>query len=219
MKACFINTDAVPAREERRGDRINNPTEADLAFQLVEGFITTGIDPSSIGVISVYRSQLKIIQNLLRNRPSVEMHTADKFQGRDKEVVIISLVRSNDDQNVGELLRDWRRINVAFTRAKTKLLVLGSKTTLSSNELLANFVGLMEKNNWVYDLPAKAQEGHIMPTFQTQTQTQGLLEGKKGVRKTVDGPARTINGKKTIVGRTDFFGNRPVLRNIVNEVA
>lgn len=221
VKACFVNTDNVPAREERRGERINNPTEADLTFQLVEALIHTGISPTSIGVISVYRSQLKIIQNLLRSRPGVEMHTADKFQGRDKEVVIISLVRSNDEQNVGELLRDWRRINVAFTRAKTKLLVLGSKKTLSSNELLKQFVELMERNSWVYDLPADAQAGHIMPIFATQSQKQTQLENIAGGRKpkVAKGPAKVIDGKRAMTARKDFLGNRPVLRDIINEVA
>ncbi|KAL1837751.1 hypothetical protein VTK73DRAFT_4571 [Phialemonium thermophilum] len=62
------------------------------------------------------------------------MHTADRFQGRDKEVVVLSLVRSNEACSIGELLRDWRRINVAFTRAKTKLLVVGSRATLRGRQ-------------------------------------------------------------------------------------
>jgi DNA replication ATP-dependent helicase Dna2 len=131
--------------------------------------------------------------------------------------MIISLVRSYDEQNVGELLRDWRRINVAFTRAKTKLLVLGSRTTLISNELLKKFVELMERNNWVYDLPVDAQAGHIMPIFMTQKQKQKLLS--ENGRKQVRGSTKIINGKKAMAARRDFLGNRPVLRDIVNEVA
>ncbi|KAG0639793.1 hypothetical protein HOY80DRAFT_961394, partial [Tuber brumale] len=210
VKACFVNTDNVPAKEVRKGDRINNPIEADIAFQLVEGFLSCGVDPSSIGVISVYRSQIKILQNLLRNRPSVEMHTADKFQGRDKEIIVISLVRSNDDQNVGELLRDWRRINVAFTRARSKLLILGSRSTLQSNELLADFVRLMERNKWVYDLPPDAQTTHFMP----QTQPSASIGFKKAEK--TKGPENRVNGKKSLSSRHDFLGNRPVLRDIVN---
>ena len=48
----------------------------------------------------------------------VEVSTVDKYQGRDKECIIVSLVRSNTERRIGSLLRDWRRINVAFTRAK-----------------------------------------------------------------------------------------------------
>lgn len=172
--------------------------------------MSCGVDPSSIGVISVYRSQIKLLQNLLRNRPSVEMHTADKFQGRDKEIIVISLVRSNGDQNVGELLRDWRRINVAFTRARSKLLILGSRSTLQSNELLADFVRLMERNKWVYDLPADAQLTHFMP----QTQFPASADFRKV--GTAKGPENRINGKKSLSSRNDFLGSRPVLKDIVN---
>ena len=58
------------------------------------------------------------------------MSTVDRFQGRDKECIIVSLVRSNEEGKVGGLLRDWRRINVAFTRAKKKLVLVGSASTL-----------------------------------------------------------------------------------------
>ena len=66
----------------------------------------------------------------------VEMHTADRFQGRDKEIVVLSCVRSNSAHNIGELLKDWRRVNVAVTRARSKLIIIGSKQTLglSQNE-------------------------------------------------------------------------------------
>lgn len=62
----------------------------------------------------------------------VEVSTVDKYQGRDKECIIVSLVRSNTERRIGSLLRDWRRINVAFTRAKKKLILIGSETTLKS---------------------------------------------------------------------------------------
>lgn len=105
------------------------------------------------------------------------MHTADRFQGRDKEVIILSLVRSNENQSIGELLRDWRRINVAFTRAKTKLLVIGSRETLKGNgpnvntgeeEMVAKFVKLMEVKDWVFDLPPTALDDHLFEDGQTQ---------------------------------------------------
>lgn len=53
----------------------------------------------------------------------IEISTVDKYQGRDKEMIILSLVRSNMEGHVGKLIKDWRRINVAFTRAKSKLIV------------------------------------------------------------------------------------------------
>jgi DNA replication ATP-dependent helicase Dna2 len=173
----------------------------------VEGFLSCGIDATSIGVITVYRSQLKIIQHLLNHREKVEMHTADKFQGRDKEIVVISLVRSNDQGNVGDLLRDWRRINVAFTRARSKLIILGSKSTLTSNDLLKGFVGLMERNAWVYSLPAEAHLNHRSSesSFCGDSPVSGSTRGKGKSPKRIHGKASGVH----------FLVQRPVLKNIV----
>ena len=65
----------------------------------------------------------------------LEVSTVDRFQGRDKECIIVSLVRSNEEGKVGGLLKDWRRINVAFTRAKKKLILVGSEWTLEREEI------------------------------------------------------------------------------------
>ena len=74
----------------------------------------------------------------------------------------MSCVRSNSDRNVGDLLRDWRRVNVAFTRARTKMLIVGSKATLSEgNELLGKFTALMDEHQWRYDLPPNAVSQHF----------------------------------------------------------
>lgn len=164
-KARLINTDSLnpQAVESAKGSRIINTIEATLCTQLVEALVSVGIPARDIGVVTLYRSQLSLLkQNLRHHLPDLEMHTTDRFQGRDKEVVIMSCVRSNDENNVGELLRDWRRVNVAFTRARTKLLVLGSKSTLrDGNELLGQFVKLMDQRGWCYDLPPEAAENHV----------------------------------------------------------
>lgn len=177
-RACFVNTDPMGSSSREaleNGARVTNPAEATLSVQLVESLITVGISPKDIGLITLYRSQLAIIKHSLRHRPGVEMHTADRFQGRDKEVIVLSLVRSNENQIVGDLLKDWRRVNVALTRARTKLLVIGSKSTLLGNNLLKDFVTLMERNSWIYDLPATALEGHL---FEDGAATQFSSVGK-----------------------------------------
>lgn len=90
------------------------------------------------------------------------MHTADKFQGRDKEVVVVSCVRSNEQANVGELLRDWRRVNVVVTRAKSKLVVVGSRKTLENagDETLRGLVRICEGRGWMVDLPKDVVDMH-----------------------------------------------------------
>ncbi len=238
VKACFVNTDPLlPLSREalENGLRITNPCEAHLATQLVECLITTGVAPTDIGIITLYRSQLALIKQSLRHHSSVEMHTADKFQGRDKEVVILSLVRSNEDQNVGELLKDWRRVNVALTRARTKLLVLGSKGTLVGNELLRDFIALMEGKSWWYDLPLGASESHIFEDLQTQVSSRDgadfhaevLHSGKpelKAARQALgegkeNRMGRRVPAKQAKLDVNVLIGKRPVLRDIVNDAS
>lgn len=218
VKACLVNTDTLlPAsRESENGARIVNHCEATLCTQLVESLISTGVDPSDIGVVTLYRSQLALIKQKLRHQPAVEMHTADKFQGRDKEVVVLSLVRSNEKQNVGDLLKDWRRVNVAFTRARTKLLVVGSAGTLNGNELLRKFVSLMQGNGWVYDLPKNALDGHIWDEIGTQSLFASGGQGTRaGLEKGKEVEAMKERGGKAI--KTKVLGDKMVIKNARNK--
>ena len=237
VKACFVNTDPLlPLSREalENGLRLTNPCEANLTAQLVECLITTGVAPTDIGVITLYRSQLALIRRSLRHHSGVEMHTADKFQGRDKEVVVLSLVRSNEDQNVGDLLKDWRRVNVALTRARTKLLVLGSKSTLVGNELLRDFVALMEGKAWWYDLPSGATESHVFEDVQTQVSGKGSADTKAEAdsgKSKISAERQVLgHGKENRMGRrvpakqgkldvNALMGKRPVLRDIVNDAS
>lgn len=161
----FLNTDTLlpTPREEAKGSRIVNPAEARLVSNLVTSLLTLGVPATEIGVMTHYRSQLALLKHHI-GRTGVEMHTADRFQGRDKEVIVLSLVRSNEVGQIGDLLKDWRRINVAFTRAKTKLIVVGSRGTLGGcgeGEMLCKFVRLMEGRRWVVDLPGDALDSHL----------------------------------------------------------
>ena len=84
----------------------------------------------------------------------MEISTIDKFQGRDKSIMILSLVRSNAHGKAGRLLNDPRRINVAVSRAKHKLVLIGSSWTLKKgSETLSSLIDLMERKGWVLDLP------------------------------------------------------------------
>lgn len=253
VKTRFINTDPLlpGSREQAKGSRIVNPTEATLCTQLVAALLTTGVPASEIGVITVYRSQLALLKYNLRQQGSgsggVEMHTTDKFQGRDKEIIILSLVRSNEARNIGDLLKDWRRINVAFTRARSKLLVLGSGSTLASNHLLNGFLAMMQAQDWVFDLPAGAPDMHVFEDTGTQMtvgeesvagggdQARALLspspspsrkkrvghvvEGRMSGKENISPKRRTAAGKGVVPERVLLGNNRSVLRDIVNELS
>lgn len=121
-KAVFVDTDRVPGTDSKVGDLVQNPVEAALihqvryltldtaaarltahAFsQLVGASIMCGIKPEDIGVITPYRQQIKVLTSLLRGHKGLEILTADKSQGRDKDFIIISMVRSNDVGNVSD---------------------------------------------------------------------------------------------------------------------
>lgn len=249
-KVRFINTDPLSplSHEESKGNRIVNHIEARIVTQLVESLLTVGIPANSIGVMTHYRSQLALLKESLRKYKDVEMHTTDRFQGRDKEVIILSLVRSNDSQSIGELLKDWRRINVAFTRAKTKLLVVGSNSTLQgtdSEEMVSKFVRLMQERNWIYNLPKDALEMHIFDDSSTQitasctsrpSETQWQSVGSKPVKDTKAarhesqndfdkentrlGISKTVNTpRKAGIGAKALFKGRPVLMDVFNDLA
>ncbi|KAE8850509.1 hypothetical protein PTNB85_00925 [Pyrenophora teres f. teres] len=185
----FINTDLVSATlETQSGSRITNTLEARLVTQLTVSLLSLGVTADEIGIIAFYRSQLAMLRQSLSSAytqtqsselaapaisgqgcAGVELHTADKFQGRDKEVVIVSCVRSNENGVVGDLLKDRRRINVALTRARSKLIILGSEKTLSSNELLRDMVALCREKSWVLDLQSEMIDSHSFDEGITQT--------------------------------------------------
>jgi DNA replication ATP-dependent helicase Dna2 len=99
-KAVFVDTDLVPGHDSRAGDLVQNLVEAELVRQVTETLLQSGISEEQIGILTLYRQQIKVIRNLLPGREGVEILTADRSQGRDKECVIISMVRSNDTRQV-----------------------------------------------------------------------------------------------------------------------
>ncbi len=105
-------------------------------------------------------SQVLLLQELLQRDQleAVEVNTVDRCQGRDWACVIMSLVRSNDRQLVGEILTDWRRLNVALSRAKTKLVVVCDRRTIASIPAWREFVLLCSSRQWIYSLPVNWKE-------------------------------------------------------------
>ena len=103
----------------------------------------------SIGIISPYAEQVRFIRSkidedeVLRTL-DIEVNSIDGFQGQEKDLIIISLTRSNDMGIIG-FLADYRRLNVAMTRAKKKLVIVGDGATLSGNELYLNLIDHVEK--------------------------------------------------------------------------
>jgi ATP-dependent RNA/DNA helicase IGHMBP2 len=129
----FIDTAGASFDEEVEpdGESRQNPREAELVSLQIRRLIEAGLPPSDIAVIAPYAAQVRRLRELLPI-PALEIDSVDGFQGREKEAVIISLVRSNPEGEIG-FLADVRRMNVALTRARRKLIVIGDSATLSGH--------------------------------------------------------------------------------------
>ncbi len=127
----FIDTSRCPdKREGKLADSTSryNELECRIVEKVVNELLRIGVKKNWIGVITPYDDQV----DLLRRRLDVETSTVDGFQGREKEVIVISFVRSNRNKEIG-FLEDLRRLNVSITRAKRKLIMVGDSETLSVN--------------------------------------------------------------------------------------
>jgi superfamily I DNA and/or RNA helicase len=118
------------------GGSYKNEGEARLVKTIVDDLVGRGVAPGDIGVITPYAAQAALLGRGALS-PLVDMglevDSVDGFQGREKRVIVFSAVRSNTDGVVG-FLKDERRLNVAITRAKHKLVVIGDSATLSADE-------------------------------------------------------------------------------------
>ncbi|MCA9061598.1 MAG: AAA family ATPase [Planctomycetaceae bacterium] len=142
----FIDTAGTGWLEEIEpdGESKFNPNEGHLVLHLVQQLATAGLHPADIAVIAPYAAQVRWLrQNCPLNL--VEIDTVDGFQGREKEAVIISLVRSNSIGQIG-FLSDRRRMNVAITRAKRKLILIGDSATLAGDDFFEQLLQWYEVN-------------------------------------------------------------------------
>jgi ATP-dependent RNA/DNA helicase IGHMBP2 len=141
----FVDTAGASYDEEPDpdGESRCNPAEAKWIIYQVRELCSMGVLPDDIAVIAPYAAQVRLLRQMCPFR-SLEIDTVDGFQGREKEAVLISLVRSNDAGEIG-FLADTRRMNVAMTRAKRKLMIIGDSATLSTNEFYANMIAYIEK--------------------------------------------------------------------------
>lgn len=143
----WVNTEGMDCNEEFVGEnygRINKP-EAELSVNQLKEYITRigrtrfleeRID---VGLISPYKAQVQYLRQLLKRdaffkpfRPLITVNTVDGFQGQKRDVILISLVRANEEGQIG-FLNDLRRMNVAITRARMKLIILGDASTLTKH--------------------------------------------------------------------------------------
>lgn len=157
----WIDTAECEGKEEFVGENFGriNRAEAELTLQTLQQYLEKigkqrileeSID---VGIISPYRAQVQLLRKELRKREFfrpyrhlLTVNTVDGFQGQERDIILISLVRSNDGGDIG-FLRDLRRMNVAITRARMKLIILGSSETMTSHPFykkLYEYVGQLK---------------------------------------------------------------------------
>ncbi len=155
----FIDTSGCGFEEKKEGTSTSNPEEAAFLLMHLSNFIeNTKADfpPNtfpSIAIVSPYKQQINILKELLSHNSSllpylnnITVNTIDSFQGQERDMVYISMTRSNTESEIG-FLSDIRRMNVAMTRARKKLVVIGDSGTLSVLGFYQHFISYAENNN------------------------------------------------------------------------
>jgi superfamily I DNA and/or RNA helicase len=153
----FIDTAGASYDEEPEpdGESRLNPLEAELVVKKVNELLEHGVSPEDIAVISPYSAQVKLLREKIKHE--IEIDSVDGFQGREKEAVIVSLVRSKPvlrlrsanitrhsaQDDIG-FLADTRRMNVALTRARRKLIVIGDSATITAHPFYEKLVKYFE---------------------------------------------------------------------------
>lgn len=155
----WINTEGMDCNEEFVGESFGriNKAEARLTLEQLQTYITR-IGKQRIleeridfGVISPYKAQVQYLRQSIRRNPFfkpfhhlISINTVDGFQGQERDVIVISLVRANEEGQIG-FLNDLRRMNVAITRARMKLIILGDASTLTRHPFYKKLYEYIEK--------------------------------------------------------------------------
>eukprot|EP00930_Biecheleria_cincta_P061035 TRINITY_DN46600_c0_g1_i1.p1 TRINITY_DN46600_c0_g1~~TRINITY_DN46600_c0_g1_i1.p1 ORF type:complete len:1026 (+),score=160.36 TRINITY_DN46600_c0_g1_i1:277-3078(+) len=146
---AFISPSHAPETRSDAGASWSNPGEAQIVMEILRGVLSAGdLSANEIGVVTPYMGQVRTLRqhvrqelasDMLEDPRELEIKSVDGFQGREKELIIFSAVRSNSWGNVG-FLADWRRLNVMVTRARRGLIVVGDVRTLSKDPSWASWI-------------------------------------------------------------------------------
>jgi regulator of nonsense transcripts 1 len=137
-----------------------NRTEATNVEKIITRFFKAGVQPKDIGIITPYEGQRSYVVSSMQtngtfkkeNYKEIEVASVDAFQGREKDFIVLSCVRSNDHQGIG-FLSDPRRLNVALTRAKYGLVILGNPKVLSKHPLWHHLLDHFKERNCLVEGP------------------------------------------------------------------
>jgi len=158
LPLLFVDTAGCGFNEKAEGTSTVNPEEAAFLIKHLTKFVAeleTHYDVENfptIGIISPYKQQILMLKEALASAglqqyaDKISVNTIDSFQGQERDIIYISLTRSNNQNEIG-FLSDIRRMNVALTRARKKLVVIGDSSTLSKLPFYADFITYAEQKN------------------------------------------------------------------------
>lgn len=166
MNPSFFYCSFTKEELSSSGTSFLNKGEAMAAKDMIKYLNKNGVQNRQIGIITFYEGQRCFLSEFIKE---VEITNVDGFQGREKDFIILSLVRSNESQGIG-FISDKRRVNVALTRAKYGLIIIGNPLTIRKNALWNDMLNIYDKKNILY-------EGKI-GSFKRFTLSTGLFDFK-----------------------------------------
>eukprot|EP01022_Parablepharisma_sp_SALTPOND_P019300 TRINITY_DN3272_c0_g1_i1.p1 TRINITY_DN3272_c0_g1~~TRINITY_DN3272_c0_g1_i1.p1 ORF type:complete len:704 (-),score=84.58 TRINITY_DN3272_c0_g1_i1:135-2246(-) len=189
----MLDTAGCGRREaDDSGHSKHNLGEVELIHILVL-LLTKVVPAESIGIISPYRSQVELLRRELIEKAKfrVKVSTIDGYQGREEDIIIISMVRSNNLCEIG-FLGDDRRINVAITRARMQVIVVGDGETICCRPFLRRLVEYIRDNGGVFRLEKQGQE---MQKEEKPVREAKVIKHENGMRRDQAPPWAKKNGK------------------------
>jgi superfamily I DNA and/or RNA helicase len=139
----FIDTAGCDYNEGQVEDSVGLQNVGEVGIVL-NRITDIDLESNSVSIISPYRSQVSLLRERLPSLKN-QIDTIDSFQGQERDVIVLSLVRSNQKNEIG-FLKDYRRINVAMTRAKKKLVIIGDSSTIGTDNFFVKMLDFIESN-------------------------------------------------------------------------
>uniref|UniRef100_A0A915AFQ8 DNA helicase n=1 Tax=Parascaris univalens TaxID=6257 RepID=A0A915AFQ8_PARUN len=208
--SCYGQEELSPS-----GTSYLNRTEAASVEKVATRFLKAGLRPEQIGIITPYEGQRSYIvqfmqtQGALHSKLYLEMEVAnvDAFQGREKDIIIVTCVRSNEHQGIG-FLNDSRRLNVALTRAKYGVIIIGNAKILSRHPLWNQLLTMFKEKNCLVEGPLN----NLKPSPITLSKPRGV-NSSIGMNRFI--PRATWSAKEAMIPGSVYDRSRNGIRNDV----
>lgn len=201
----FIDTAGMDYEESVDDEgSYSNEEEANIVAALVRRLLEANVPNEGIAVITPYSNQVQLLRSMLTEKSHVEVKTVDGFQGREKEAVILSLVRTNREGNLG-FLTDKRRLNVAVSRARRFLGVVGDSVTVSNDETIKSLLDYIEEHGTV-----------LTPDFYTEEEgpQKAVSQSSPAIKKL---PTRTKTKTSTKESSSKPAGTKPCDKDVSSQ--